>query len=68
MGLFSQCLTPADLRDLTVGELETLKAAFFRELHTNETIKDELRHRLAQTLDMIRAQRSSGADPGTTSG
>jgi hypothetical protein len=54
MALFFQLISPADLRGLSPGEIEALKAAFYRELHTNETIKDELRHRISQTLQDIR--------------
>ena len=51
MGLFFQFVSPDYLRDLTPGQIEALKAAFYRELHTNATIRDELERRVRMTLE-----------------
>ena len=51
MALFFQLVPPDYLKDLTPGQIEALKAAFYRELHTNATIAEELRHRLRVTRE-----------------
>jgi hypothetical protein len=50
MALFFQLVSPDALKDLTPGQIEALKAAFYRELHTNATIRDELTRRIDLTL------------------
>jgi len=56
MSLFFQLLTEEELRDLTVEQFATLKAAFYHELYTNEAIKRELSTRISRTLRTIRGE------------
>ena len=64
MALFFQLLSENELRDLSREELETLKAAFYHTLYTNETIKRELGATVSQRLAAIRAARE-GTNPGS---
>ena len=65
MALFLQLLTEDDLRDLSVEERGTLRAAFYHALYNNQAIKGELTVAIRRSLAAIRAQRQSPpAQPG----
>ena len=63
MALFFQLLTEEELRDLTVEQLATLRAAFYHELYTNEAIKRELSTRISRTLRAIRGESAQEPPP-----
>ena len=63
MALFFQLLTEEELRDLTVEQLATLRAAFYHELYTNEAIKRVLSTRISRTLATIRGEQEQEPPP-----
>ncbi len=56
LALFFQRLTEEELRDLTVEQLATLRAAFYHELYMNEAIRRERSTRISRTLTTIRGE------------
>ncbi|HEY7492620.1 MAG TPA: hypothetical protein VIH59_16110 [Candidatus Tectomicrobia bacterium] len=63
MGLLFQLLSESDIMDLSVEELETLKAAFQSALYTNPAIQRELAAAIARILEVIRARREGSTPP-----
>jgi len=57
MALLFQLLSEEDLRDLTVEQLEKLKAIFRHTLYTNPAIRRELSNKVSQALETMRAEQ-----------
>jgi hypothetical protein len=68
MALFLQLLSESDILDLSVDELETLKAAYYRTLYTNEAIQRELAATVARVRETIRERREGSTLPPTGGG